>query len=234
MPSALTIGVGWSTEFNRSFRERLQYRRLRYAYRGPSFFASAMVNAGHRVKFMRFDEGLRAPDLDGTTDRISDGVDLLYVSTHGECRKSEYQAILYDANWRPCANGFGDSGPSVAVFETCDLIKLADADWHKPWVASAGPSLRLLLGFASLATIEQVSTKRGRLFAERILSGAPIGAAWLEAVHSTGFTGLDIGVAIGFGDSASDADWALHRLRLDDLPATRHESHAIAAMEVNR
>jgi hypothetical protein len=190
-----------------------------------------MVNAGHHVKFMRFDEGLRAQDLDGTNAHVTDAIDFLYLSTHGECRRSQYQAILRDANWRPCESGFGGAGPSIAVFDTCDLVSLTDADWWKPWAASVGPSLRLLLGFGSPATIEQVSTKRGRAFAEEIVSGAPIGPAWIRAVHETGYVGLDVGVAIGFGDSTADANWALRNLTLNDLPAKRKTPTVMVEME---
>jgi len=99
-------------------------------------------------------------------------------------------------------------------------------------VRSVGPSLRLLLGFASPASIEHVSTTRARQFAEEILSGAPIGPAWLRAVHDTGYVGLDVGVAIGFGDSAADAKWALRGLTLDDLPAIRKTPTATVEIEV--
>jgi hypothetical protein len=122
----------------------------------------------------------------------------------------------------------------VAVFDTCDLVDLKDPLWWQHWVWNVGPSLRVLLGFASPATIEQSSTRRGRLFGERIVSGAPIGPSWLEAVHSTGYAGLDLGVAIGLGDSPNDAEWALHRIRMGDLPARRTNVPAFFALEATR
>jgi hypothetical protein len=230
----LTIGIGWSTEFDRTGWDRLYYRRLRYAYRAPAFFTALMLAGGCQAKFVRFDEGLKAQDLDGTNDRIAETVDVLYIAAHGESPASGYRVALYSSYWTPSLDEFGATGPSVAVFDTCDLIDLRNAAWSAPWVAKAGRTLRLLLGFASPATVAHDSTRRGQAFAESILSGAPIGPSWLQAVNGTGYVGTDVGVAIGFGDDAADAGWALDQLTLADLPARRHSPKTVVQVRASR
>jgi hypothetical protein len=184
-----------------------------------------MLSGTATLKFMRFDEDFQVSDLDGTNNRIADSVDLLYVSTHGQSDISGYRVALRDADWAPCASGFGDAGPSVAIFDTCDLLNLRDPEWYKPWITSkVGHSLRLLLGFASAATVAQTTTKRGHDFAKSILSGMPIGPAWLDVVHHIGYSGMDLGIAVGFGANLSDAEWSLNRMTLKDLPARRTRS----------
>ncbi len=231
MPNSLTVGVAWATEFARPGLDRLRYRRLRYAYRAPSFFAGSMLAGGCAVRFVRFDEELQLEHLDGTAGRLTDDVDLLYVATHGYC-SSGYRVALRDADWAPCAGDFGASGPSVAVFDTCDLVNLNDPQWWQAWVSAAGRSLRLLLGFASPATVAHVSTQRGRAFAERILSGDAVARSWLRAVKDTVFPGLDVGIAVAFGDTAHDAEWALREMTLKDLPARRRGTSPVLATEV--
>jgi hypothetical protein len=229
----LKVGIGWSTEFDRGW-QRLWYRRLRYAYRAPSFFADLFLEKGYSINFVRFDESLLLRDLDGTSGRITENVDLLYIATHGESHNSGYRVALRDQDWAPFASSFGCSGPSVAVFDTCDLINLGDANWLGSWVSNVGSSLRLLLGFASLATFAHDSTRRGQRFAEMILAGDPIGPSWLKAVHSTSYPGLDVGIAVAFGDSSSDAKWALRELKLSDLPAKRGSSTLRVEIEYSR
>jgi hypothetical protein len=204
---------------------------LRYAYRAPAFFAEAMIADGATIKFLRFDEALTAPDLDGTSARLAESVDFFYCASHGEYKTSSYSLILHNADWKPSAKGLGTNRLVVAVFDTCDLLDLKDPKWPNPWIASSGPHLRLLLGFASPATVATDSTARGKAFANKIISGDPIGPAWLEAVHSTAYAGADLGVAIGFGDTTADADWALHDMKLADLPRPRKSSPPITQVE---
>jgi hypothetical protein len=224
MPRKLSIGVGWSSHFKRTGVQSLFYRKLRYAYRAPAFFLEAMLADNAHIKFLRFDEALLPADLDGSPNQLAESVDLVYFASHGEYRAHSYSLILHGSDWKPCAKGLGTSSLSVAVFDTCDLLDLNDPAWNDPWVSSVGLHLRLLLGFASPATVATDSTARGKAFAAKIISGDPLGPAWLEAVHGTAYAGADLGVAIGFGDDAADADWALHRMTLADLPRPRNSS----------
>lgn len=224
LPRKLSIGIGWSSHFQRPGLQSLFYRKLRYAYRAPALFMEAMLADNARIKFLRFDEDLLPVDFDGTSDQLAESVDLVYFASHGEYRAHSYSLILHGADWKPCTKGLGTSSLSVAVFDTCDLLDLNDSAWQSSWVSSVGPHLRLLLGFASPATVATDSTARGRAFAAKIIGGDPLGPAWLQAVHGTAYAGADLGVAIGFGDDAADADWALHDMTLVDLPRRRKSS----------
>jgi hypothetical protein len=231
MANTLSVGVGWSSHFKRSGLKSLLYRKLRYAYRAPAFFAEAMLADGANIKILRFDEALVAADLDGTSGQLAESVEFFYCASHGEYKTPSYSLILHDADWKPCAKGLGTSRLAVAVFDTCDLLDLNDPVWPNQWVSSAGLHLRLLLGFASPATVATDSTARGRAFANKIIAGDPIGSAWLEAVHGTAYAGADLGVAIGFGDDPADADWALHNMKLADLPRPRKSSRPVTQVE---
>jgi Family of unknown function (DUF6345) len=221
MSNSLRLGVGWSTHFRRPGLRGRMYRKLRYTYRAPAFLAEAMIANGHALGFMHFDEALPVDKLDGTVSSLAESVDLFYVSSHGQYTSaSRYQLVLHANDWPVTGASLGNGGPSVAAFDTCDLIDLTDPAWKTPWL-SPGSSLRLLLGFASPATVAENSTRRGQTFAAEILADNPIGPSWLYAVHQTGYAGTDIGVAVAFGDDSADADWALHDLKLTDLPALR-------------
>src|SRR5258708_8380206 len=194
MATKLSVGVGWSSHFKRSGLKSLLYRKLRYAYRAPAFFAEAMLGHGANIKLLRFDEALISADLDGTSAPLAESVDLFYCVSHGEYKAASYSLILHNGDWKPCANGLGTNRLAVAVFDTCDLLDLRDPAWPNQWVSSVGPHLRLLLGFASPATVATDSTARGKAFARKIISGDPIGPAWLEAAHGTAYAGADLGV----------------------------------------
>ena len=57
----LRIGSGWCTSFDRPFPRNLRYRKLRFAYRAPSFFLAEMAAGGFEVGYLRFDEELNTP-----------------------------------------------------------------------------------------------------------------------------------------------------------------------------
>jgi hypothetical protein len=52
------IGAGWCTYFSRPFPWNLSYRRLRFAYRAPSFFLAELAAEGLDVGYVGFDEDL--------------------------------------------------------------------------------------------------------------------------------------------------------------------------------
>jgi hypothetical protein len=232
MANKLSVGIGWSTHFKRSGIMSLPPRKLRYAYRAPAFFGEAMLADGANIEILRFDESLVAADLDGTSDVLAESVDFFYCASHGEYKKHSYSMILHDSDWKPCFNGLGRDRLAVAVFDTCDLLDPSDPMWPNEWESNVGLHLRLLLGFASPATVATDSTARGKAFANKIISGDPIGPAWLEAVHGTAYAGADLAVAIGFGDDQADADWALHDMKLSDLPCPRKSSRPVTSAEV--
>lgn len=190
-----------------------------------------IANGGH-IRFIGIDERLSASDFDGSQQMLADSVDLLYVASHGEYTSaSTYRLILHADEWSVSGLNLGAGGPSVAVFDTCDLLDLNDPQWPTAW-RSAGAALRLLLGFASPATVATDSTLRGQVFAEKIVGGDPIGPAWLQAVHATSYAGIDLAVAVGFGDTAEDANWALREMTLADLPTPRGDIPACIEIEV--
>jgi Family of unknown function (DUF6345) len=232
MPNTVSVGIGWSTHFpGGGLIRKLKYRRLRYAYRAPAFVAEAMVADGSTLGFLNFDERLKVADLDGTNQALACSVDFLYVASHGEYTSSStYKLILHTGEWPVSGSDLGAGAPSVAAFDTCDLLDLNDPQWPTAW-QTAGSSLRLLLGFASPATVAADSTLRGRVFAEKILAGDPIGPAWLQAVHGNSYLDTDLGVAVGFGDSLDGADWALHDMTLSDLPKPRYGGSPIIEVE---
>jgi hypothetical protein len=191
-----------------------------------------MLAHGITIGVIRFDESLIARDLDGTSGQIAESGEFFYCASHGEYRSSSYSVILHSADWNPCTRGLGLNRLAVAVFDTCDLLDLNDPTWSNSWTASVGVHLRLLLGFASPATVAEDSTIRGRAFASKIIQGDPIGPAWLEAVHSTAYPGIDLAVAVGFGDDPQDARWALQDMKLADLPRPRKASRPVTEVEV--
>ena len=109
---ALRVGVAWSTLFDRPGWERIRYRKLPLAYRAPTFFAQGMINGGHSLHFIRFDEELRVGSFNGTTESLSEAVDLLYIATHGY-NNGSYRVALHAGDWDPAASGLSGA-PSPA------------------------------------------------------------------------------------------------------------------------
>ncbi|MEV6236619.1 DUF6345 domain-containing protein [Lentzea sp. NPDC051838] len=233
MPNNLRIGVGWSTHFpRRGVLNQARCRRLRYAYRAPSFVTEEMVADGSELTFLKFDEGLAISELDGTNNALASNVDFFYVASHGTCATPpQYKLILHGGEWPITGADLGVNGPSVATFDTCDLVDLKHARWKAPW-ETAGAQLRLLLGFASAATVAENSTRRGLEFSQKIIAGDPIAQAWLQAVHHNSYQGTDLGIAIAFGDSDKDVDWVLYDMTLGDLPCPRSTGTPVIAAEV--
>ena len=217
-----TAGTAWSTHFSGTLRA-LRHRRLRYAYRAPSFFADEWLRAGFDISFLRFDESFELEDVDGTRDALAQTVDLLYVSSHGSSDNSGYRAILHGSDWVPALGGFGATKPAVAVFDTCDLLDARDQKSLTAWeVASVGLGLRLVLGFSTPATVGQATSLRGRAFVKNLVAGDSFVDAWAGAVIPTSYQGTDEPVAIALGDSQSDATSVLYHASLTAMPAPRN------------
>jgi hypothetical protein len=226
------VGIGWSTYFMRRKR-RLPVRRLRYAYRSPSFFLEAMRAQGHSADFVLIDERWDVQDFDGKRATLQDSVDVLYVCTHGQTGTGGYRALLHGADWEPFVTGIGNgTGPWVAVFDTCDLIDLTDPRLAGSGSWTVGNSLRLLLGFASLATVDTGPSVRGRAFVDKMSAGLPVADAWLQAVHSTGFSGLDRAIAIAFGNDPLDAHTVLDTATLASPLSARTAASPTIAWKV--
>ncbi|MFI5697738.1 hypothetical protein ACIA58_38130 [Kribbella sp. NPDC051586] len=119
-----------------------------------------MLAAGANVKFVTFDENLVDQDLDHGGD--AQQVDILYVATHRLNGASGYELGLHADDWPVLAGGFGDRGPVIVVFDCCDLADPAVIDWDRVWrTDKIGPQLRLVLGFASPASVSRQASIRG-------------------------------------------------------------------------
>jgi hypothetical protein len=224
----LHVGITWCTQFKRSSWQPWSYWALPDIYRGPSFFAALMVAYGHAdIRLVRIDETLELADFDGTRGKIAESVELFYIATHGKFRPPGYSVCLQQTDWWPMQSGLGGSGPKIAVFETCNLVKCDKQSCNQPqcnwtngvcdavnvgWMG-AGLALRLILGFVGDATIDRASTLRGLAFADNLHQGLPIGDAWLQAVHNTA-TCNDLGIAIALGDDPAGAQSVLNTTRL--------------------
>jgi hypothetical protein len=190
--------------------------------------------AGDSVEFLVFDERLEVADLDASAHALAESADLLYISTHGECRGGTYRAILHAADWEPSRSGLGNERPLFAVFDTCDLVDPDDENWQAPWTEEdVGRALRLILGFASPATVSPETSARGAAFAQNLAAGQPVARAWLSAVHDTGFPGTDVGIAIALGDDEADAESVLRTATASNLPAPRTSRTASIACEMS-
>ncbi|MEA2233091.1 MAG: hypothetical protein QOD83_2907 [Solirubrobacteraceae bacterium] len=217
----VTVGALWCTHYSGSVRA-LKYRRLRYAYRAPAFFADESLRSGMSVEFLRFDADFETRDVDGSTSALAETVDIVYVSCHGTTGNHGYSAILCSSDWLPAAAGTGASRPVVIVFDTCDLIDLGDPAWRRHWqVPTVGAGLRLLLGFSSPATVGEATSLRGRAFVENLARGDTFVDAWTGAIVRTRYQGTDQAVALAFGDSAQDASSVLRTASLLAMPAPR-------------
>ncbi|HTD58909.1 MAG TPA: DUF6345 domain-containing protein [Solirubrobacteraceae bacterium] len=158
-----------------------------------------------RVEVTGADERLLASDYDGRTKRMADGADILYIAGHGRQARGQFELLLHSDEWRPASAGLDGNGPRVAIFDACNLITPNDGDWAAPWMAAVRPNLRLVLGFASNATVSKAASFRGEEFAERVARGDTIAGAWIAAVRSHDAHGRDRPVAIAFGSDDTEA-----------------------------
>ncbi|WP_427891346.1 DUF6345 domain-containing protein [Kribbella sp. GL6] len=216
---AITIGVVWATHFQRQGLNKLWYRRLRYAYRAPSLFLEGMLAAGAEAHLVTFDENLDDADLDpgGSAQQV----DILYVATHGMRGANGFELALHANDWRLLGGGFGDNGPAIVIFDCCDLVDLTAKDWDRQWRTDRlGPELRLILGFASPASVSLQASIRGTAFA-RELATKPVTDAWFVSIQAGSYVGTDKPVAIAFGDDDQDARNVLDQLSIGALPGPR-------------
>lgn len=212
----MTVGVAWCTYFERTGWQRLQYRRLRYAYRAPSYFLQGMLATGNSARFVRFDDSLVKNDLAGHGSPASQ-LDILYVSSHGMTTQAGYSVALTSADLALMSSGFGDFGPAIVVFDTCHLVESVSKTMMESWrTAAVGPSLRLILGFSSPATVSPRTSLRGLAFA-KALSQMPVSAAWFSSIQETRYLGTDHPIAIAFADDDKEAERILHTAKIDDF-----------------
>ena len=215
----INIGVAWSTHFQRQGLNKLWYRRLRYAYRAPSLFLEGMLAAGANVKFVTFDENLVDQDLDQGGD--AQQVDILYVATHGMSGASGYELALHADDWPVLSGGFGDQGPAIVIFDCCDLADPTVTGWDQAWrTGKIGPQLRLVLGFASPASVSRQASIRGTAFAQE-LDTKPVTDAWFTSIQAGSYVGTDKPIAIAFGDDDVAAQQILDFTSAGSLPGPR-------------
>jgi Family of unknown function (DUF6345) len=218
----ITLGVVWATHFQRHGLNKLWYRRLRYAYRAPSLFLEGMLASGAEVQLVTFDENLDDADLE--PGGAAQQVDILYVATHGLRGSSGFELALHAGDWPLLGGGFGDHGPSIVIFDCCDLVDLGGTDWDEQWrTDKLGPELRLVLGFASPASVSLQASIRGTAFA-RELTTKPVTDAWFVSIQAGSYVGTDKPVAIAFGDDDQDARNVLDQLCIGALPGPRTSS----------
>lgn len=209
----MTIAAGWNT-FSR-WRGLQRYSGLKWAYRAPALFLSKFSEAGlGETRVFDIDE--RLSDT-GLTSFLGgpDAPVLFYLCCHGELDANVYRVVLETSDWTPTV-----SAPRcrVLVCDTCHLVNLAASTWQCDLASSGvGREVRLLLGFASKATVSKSSAKRGSLFAEYLARGDAVSDAWIQAVHDSMqliWSDGDTPIAIALGDSPAEAaavlqaDWA--------------------------
>ena len=194
-----------------------------------------MREAGHDVDVLVCDEELALSSLDGTQRRVQDGVNILYVMTHGNFDSQGYKAELNASQWLPAVTGIGigtASKLSVAIFDTCHLID-STQNWEAKWAHNLGNGLRLLLGFEGSVAIDQGSARRGNAFAKELLDGKTFAEAWLLAAHNS----IDydpeykLAVAIGIGDTLQDAQAILGSASLANMPGARNGPNTFLALK---
>lgn len=219
--AVLHVTSGWCTYFSRPFPRNFQYRRLRFAYRAPSFFLAEMSAAGHRVGYLGFDEALELVRGSDQDNHEIARLDLMWITTHGEFRQNGYQFDLHKADLQlnEAQLGFGD--PTILILDTCDAVDLLDREWRELWANAVGPNLRLVLGFSTPATVSETTSIRGRAFAQRALHGEPLASAWVDVATSTAYPGTDRAIAFALGDGRDDALSTLSETTLGNLPPAR-------------
>lgn len=226
---SLRVDAGWCVSFRRPFPKNFQYRRLRFAYRAPSFFLSEMSKGGHQVGYLGFDEALTLR-FSGEEEELGgrQASDFVWITTHGEFTDGGYQFDLHSEDI-----SFGDAyigrcgGPSVLILDTCDAIDTCRPNWRQRWAESAGPNLRIVLGFSTPATVSEVTSVRGRAFARRLLAGDSIVDAWVDSATNTTYPGTDHAIAFAIGDSRDDAITLLREATLSSLPPPRTGSSPV-------
>ena len=226
------VGVGWCTHWQ---HPGVSYGRLRYGYRAAALFAGACVRTiGWEVRWVDVDEGFSAVEYNGTNARRGDGLDVLYVASHGELHSNDFRLVCHSDLWEAAALGLDGQAPRVVVFDACNLVDLNDPTWADPWVALARPRLRLVCGFASNAIVGKGAALRGGDFAESLVNDDAVAQAWLDAVvaHQPRLRRGQRAVAIGFGDSNADARDSL-TATLPELVARPGMTGPVYAAEVH-
>jgi len=79
-----------------------------------------------------------------------------------------------------------------------------------------------MLGFDGPVVIDRASALRGKAFAENLINGSTFAESWLEAVRQTCSNSKHRkAVAIGIGDTRTDAEAVLDTADLASIPAAR-------------
>lgn len=142
--------------------------------------------------------------------------DVLYISAHGEQSRDGFRLILHRDHWLPALGGLdGATAPRIVAFDACQLI--AGDGWRTSWSAAHRPSLRLVLGFASPATVGRAQGERGRAFARLMAEGEPVVTSWLVAVRRHAGHDRDVPVALAFAIDDDEARFLLDEATLSDV-----------------
>lgn len=218
MPCDIAIGVASCGYFDQPWTHIWRRAwRLPDAYRAPTQFAGALGAAGSDVRFHLCDEQLRGVAHVGA-DSYFDTVDLLYIASHGVNHGQGYRAFLNNEQWEPGASGHSFSALRVLILDTCHLID-STRDPTGGWpLRNLTPSVRLLLGFDGLVTMDRQTSVRGFAFARAARAGIPLVEAWFRSVRETTDHPDDKPAAVAFGADAADASWVLDHASLFNLP----------------
>jgi Family of unknown function (DUF6345) len=217
----LGVGAIWCTFFRRPGAFSWIFNRaLENAYRSPTYFLSVLRDAGTRIEVLRCDEAATADELNGTSRKIDEGLDLIYVATHGKFTSEGYKVLFTEHDWFPSSS----LSARVGVFDTCELIK-SPGDPHEWTHEGLDRNVRIILGFDGPATMAQ-GIRRGEAFAKLLVEGSPICLAWLEAVEETSPHVYDKAIAVSLGDDESDARDVFDTATLHDLPPPRANNEA--------
>jgi len=177
-----------------------------------------MRGAGHDINGVTCDEELTLSTFQ--TIGIHETATIFYITTHGIFDTTGYRACLNTADWFPNFSGIVGQSVVVAVFDTCFLID-STLSWRNIWASTNfGTSLRLLLGFDNLAELGRGNAWRGYAFAENLINGQTFVDAWFAAV-ATNTVVSNKAIAIGIGDSQTDAQHVLSTASLAAMPAAR-------------
>ena len=227
VPNVISVKAGWSTSYDRPIWQALNYRRLRFAYRAPSFFLDTFSKGGVPVGYLGIDESLSDRSL---AAGLQEAGTITWITCHGEFGWHGYQFDLHAADAPIASLGLGHTGPgpTVLVLDTCYAVDFGYPGWESIWVNSLWPGVRLVLGFASPATIAESTSLRGRTFAELVLSGKALAEAWISAVTEDSYATADVAVAIGFGTTVDDALDVLANASMSYLPSAQLCTEAVA------
>lgn len=213
------IETGWCTRFRRRGGQWFAPRDLQSAYRAPSLFAQQMVRNGALHHLVTCDE-----DFDPTGSWCPFR-SITYLCSHGRLVDGAYRLSIHDRDI-----DLRGIRAEIVVIDACDVI---DQHPAASWLNQLHPYVRIVLGFQGRATNDPGSALRGRVFADLLLAGDPVGDAWINAVTQTAHFGpygpYDNPAVIAIGDTTAEAKHIAWAADIDEvLRLGPRGAHAVA------